>query len=542
MTHSTSRLGIYVLNAALAAVMVVLCGCSSEKYKAQADEEAYKIVDEKWIDEHGQKVNYHISDVNASPNDVAADINLPTSGVLTLGESVAIAVARNRDYQRRKEDLFLTALDLTLVRHDFARSWFGTVDAFYERQGKQSGLTDEREKVSAGSQIGFSQLLADGTQISMSIALDWARFLGGDPQSSLQSVLVATIKKPLLRGASRKIVQEKLTQAEREVLYEIRSFNRFRKTFVVSIVDEYYRVLQRLDEVENAESNYKMREVSKERLELEGQVGRRNRFEVDQAVQDWLKSRDNLVSTKQRYQQAIDEFKITLALPVEVNMVLDPNALDQLQRAGVSDIAYSLELAVDTALLNRLDLASSVDRVEDAIRKVVVAEDDLGAELNLIGSANVSSAERTRAGRYQFNIGDYGAGLEADLPFDRKAERNAYRESLISLSRQQRQYDLDRDSVILDVRQAYRVLIERAERYNIQKKSLELARRRVDSTTMLMKEGRGTTRDLLESQDALLDAQNSVTAALIDHTIAKLNFFTNIGVLQVRPDGMWQEE
>jgi hypothetical protein len=44
---------------------------------------------------------------------------------------------------------------------------------------------------------------------------------------------------------------ENLTQAERNVV-RIRSFNRFRETFVVSIVNDYYRVLQLQDAVVNA--------------------------------------------------------------------------------------------------------------------------------------------------------------------------------------------------------------------------------------------------------------------------------------------------
>ena len=66
-----------------------------------------------------------------------------------------------------------------------------------------------------------------------------------------------------------------------------------------------------------------------------------------------------------------------------------------------------------------------------------------------------------------------------------------------------------------------------------------IAERRVDSTAMFLKTGRAQTRDLLESQGALLEAQNELTDALVAHTIAKLNFFRDIGVLQVRPDGMW---
>jgi outer membrane protein TolC len=57
---------------------------------------------------------------------------------------------------------------------------------------------------------------------------------------------------------------------------------------------------------------------------------------------------------------------------------------------------------------------------------------------------------------------------------------------------------------------------------------------------MLLEAGRATTRDLLESQTALLEAQNNVTDALVTHSIAKLTFFSDTGILQVKPDGMWQ--
>jgi outer membrane protein TolC len=544
--------------------LVLFCGCSTEKYKAEADKQTYGIIDRVWDDEYGQKVNYKISDVPPDENDLTIEPNVPIAGMITLPEAVAIATAQNREYQRQKEQLYLSALDLTGVEHDYAMQWFGTIDFTYYKNretsqkhlSKQKTLPDgtERtvfsitkqqesteERLGWPSELGFNQLLADGTQIGVSIAMDWGRFLTGDPRESLTSVLAATATKPLLRGAGKKIAFERLTQAQRNVLYQVRSFNRYRKTFVVSIVNDYCRVLQRLDEVKNAVSNYERRGQSKERLQMEAEAGRRNRFEVDQAVQDWLRARDNLVSTRERYQQTLDEFKITLAVPVDSNVYLDPNALQQLREVGIIEVPYSSAEAVDTALLCRLDLANSADNVDDAIRKVMVAEDNLGAELNLVASTDVHSTGQTRVGRLPFHLGDYTLGLQADLPLDRLAERNAYRESLITLTQAQRQFDIDRDNIALDVRQAYRQLSETAERYKIQKNSLDLAEKRVESTTMLIEEGRVSTRDLLEAQDALLEAQNNLTAALVDHIVAKLSFYRDIGVLQVKPDGMWQE-
>jgi outer membrane protein TolC len=514
-----------------------ITSCSPEHYKAEADKEVYGIIDSKWQNSFGSKANYIISDCNtiSSPNDIRIEKAVPVSGKLSLAYAVEIATARNRSYQRQKDDLYLIALDATLARHQFARQWFGTIDAQYVRDRYD-------ESVSSESGFGFDQLLADGAVISTGIAIDWARFLTGDPQTSLGSVLSASITQPLLRGRGRRIVEENLTQAERDVLYQIRAFNRYRKTFVVSIVSAYYRVLQRRDVVTNAENNYNSSVESSKRLEMEGRAGRKDSFEVDQAKQRELTARDNLVQVQERYKQELDEFKILLSLPTHTDIELDQNELKALEKIGVPHVDYMLDDAVETAFEQRLDLANSKDLIDDAKRKVVVAADGLGADLNLVGSAYVGSAEKTKLDRLQFNRGTYALGIEADLPLDRKVERNVYRTALIALEQRRRDYQNDVDQVELEVRQAYRQLQAAAERYETQRNSLELAKTRVESTTFLLQAGRVTTRDLLESQDALLAAQNDLTTALVDHAIAKLSFFRDIGILQVRPDGMWEQK
>jgi len=511
-------------------------GCSPEYYKAQADKEVYKIIDSKWKDSFGQKVNYTISDVPPSPNDIRIEEPLPSSKVISLAEAVARATAFNREYQRQKEELYLKALDLTLQRYEFARQWFGTIDAGYVKDSE-----DEKLKIDdVGTKLGFEQALADGAVISTNIAIDWARFLTGDPRTTLGSVLSATVTQPLLRGAGRRIAQENLTQAERDALYEIRSFNRFRTEFVVSIVNDYYRVLQQRDRVTNVDNNYKRVLKSKERLEMELQAGIRTRIDVDEAEQNVLRAQNNHVEAVQRYQQSLDEFKIRLSLPTDADIELDQDELKALQTIGISEPNYTPEAAIETALLQRLDLANTADKVDDAMRKVMVAANGLGADLNLTGGLNVGSEEKTDIGKLQFQDGTYSLGLSADLPLDRKKERNIYRTAIIALQRQQREYDNSVDNVKLNVRQAHRQLTEKAESYEIQKMSLDLAKRRVESNELLLDAGRVTVRILLESEDALVEAQNNVTAALVDHTIAKLSFFRDVGLLQVRPDGMWE--
>ncbi len=123
-----------------AALVVTAGGCSAQYHKADADKEVYKIIDGKWQKGLGQKVNYTISDVPGSPNDIQIEKGVPPSRTISLVQAVAMATAHNREYQRQKEELYLSALDLTLVRHDFATKWFGTFDGTYTRYTDDSTL------------------------------------------------------------------------------------------------------------------------------------------------------------------------------------------------------------------------------------------------------------------------------------------------------------------------------------------------------------------------------------------------------------------
>ena len=514
--------------------VIVFSGCKNPaKFKEQADDEVYSILDEKWGIEHGVQANYRISDVSPDPNDIHPDPNWIPSGRLTLADAVAIATAQSRAYQDRKEALYTTTLDLTLQRHDFVTQWFGTIDGGYRKDASD-------ESVNAGGELGFDKLMASGTQIGASIALDWMRYLTGAPDTSLGSVLSASVTQPLLRGSTKNVVQENLTQAERNVLYQIRTFARYRKQFVVSIANGYMQTLESLDSVKNAQSNYDSLKAAYDEASLNAQAGRLPPYEADQTKQRMLQARDSLASTQRSYEQSLDNFKLLLAIPVDANVELDPNELTGLASLNIAEPQFPVEAAVEAAIDRRLDLATALDQVDDAKRKVEVAADALRARLDLVASAAVDSTDPKDFERLRFHEGTYSAGLALDLPLDKLAERNTYRRSLIALTQAQRDFEQSVDEVKLDVRNAYRELIEAARRYVIQKSSLDLAQERVNSTKMLLAAGRAQSRDLLDAQDSLLSAQNDTTSRLVDYMIARLNFYRDTGILQVKPDGLWK--
>jgi outer membrane protein TolC len=425
------------------------------------------------------------------------------------------------------------ALDLRLTRHDFEYQFFGGVSGGYNADRND-------EAVGAETSIGFNRLLAGGTRISTELAGAWVDVLSGNLRGGLASILSATVTQPLLRGSDRKVILENLTQAERDTLYQVRFFNRFRKTFVVSVISQYYSILQKNDAMENARNNYITLAWIYERVEKLANAGRVPLLELERIRQERLKASNIYTQAEKEYQQALDEFKIVLGLHTTAGLQLDQDEFEAARTAEMVEPVFTEDKVIEAAMLQRLDLINNVDAIIDAQRKVYVATDGFRADANLVGTTSVTSSRRANRGTVDWMREEYGVGLEINLPLDRVAEQNVYRKALITLNQRQREYELAADTIALEVRQAYRDLTEAAERYKTSVEALELARQRFNNNFLLLQHGRASSRRVLQAQNDLFDAQNEAGLALLDYTVATLNFYRDTGALQVLPDGMWK--
>ncbi|MCJ7729111.1 MAG: TolC family protein [Sedimentisphaerales bacterium] len=513
-----------------------LQGCAtrkSEDVKTKIDDNVYKIIDSKWQDDLGSRVNYKVSDVNPGPNGVQIEKAVPAGGVLTLQRAVSIATAHNRQYQLEKENLYAKALDLRLARHEFEPLLFGAGAAEYIK-ARGGEATEEQ------ASVGVQKLFATGARVGANVTLSWIDVLSGNARGGLSRILTVTATQPLLRGSDPNIVLENLTQAERDTLYQIRLFNRFRKTFVVAIITQYYQVLQAYDTAQNAQNNYDTLRRVYELAEKLADAGRLPLYELEQARQDKLLASDDCLATKKLYEQAIDEFKIVLSLPTEARFTLDAGELEVLRTVKMAAPEFSEAEAVETSLADRLDFANTADAINDAERKVLVAIDNMRADLRLVGATQQKTAIVSDPVTLRRARDTASAGVQIDLNLDKVAAENDYRRALLLLQQQQREYERVRDTIILEVRKAYRDMMEAAERYKVQSEQLSLAKQRFDNTMLLLQYARANTRDVLDAQKDLYRAQDAATGALVNYTVAMLRFYRDVEILQVRPDGMWQ--
>jgi len=495
--------------------------------------------------------------------------------VITLVDALQVAARNSREYQTEKEDVFRTALALDLERDAFRNSYFGAISGDLDSDLENDDTIEIRET----GEISVERQFKNGISVSTRLIVDLAHLLTQRSDSSLGIFADISITIPLLAGAGEHIVAEPLIQAERDVLYAIWNFDRFRRQFAVRVASDYLSVLQQLDRVNNAESNYRRLISSLQRSESMAEAGRLSEIGVDQVRQDVLRARNDWINAREQYARQLDRFKITLGLPTDARVELDHEELSRLAATGrqalgelaadgelpreyeiVEDRVVILEPSMDSvgplelpesvvvqiAFEHRRDLQVTEARVDDALRDVVVRADALRPGLNVtvsgsagdrrtIGSATDDNAE------LRFEEGNYGLGVDFDLPWEKTAERNAYRNALIDLERQVRALEQQEDQVKLDLRDGLRNLREARESYRIQAKAVDVAQRRVDSADLFLQAGRAEVRDLLEAEEALISAQNALTAALVSYRVTELELQRDMGVLVVAPSGTWTE-
>jgi hypothetical protein len=156
--------------------------------------------------------------------------------LLKLEQAVELGLINSREYQDRREDLYLTALPVTLERFAFAPQFFAVEQAVREWAGRETP-GGKKNNWTLNSNAGVAKLFSTGALLLVNFANQTVFNLGGMAGKPLTSVSTVNLDlvQPLLRGGGRAVTLEPLTQAERNLLYEIRDFARFREEFYVAI-------------------------------------------------------------------------------------------------------------------------------------------------------------------------------------------------------------------------------------------------------------------------------------------------------------------
>lgn len=457
--------------------------------------------------------------------------------VLSLAEALNFAVHRNRNYLLQKEIVYLAALNLTLVRQQYGPIMAGGGSTTRASTKVQSGLSNlvNTSTLTTTGNLGLSALTRTGAIIATNLTTNFIRFFTGGGDSGITQ-LGFSVAQPLLAGTGYLAASESLTQNERNVLYAIRIFTQYRKSFAVDIATQYFRAIQSREAARNAYLGFKAFNFVVERETAMQKENASTKSSLYRLSQQRIVFQRSWISAIRDYEQSLDDLKIQLGLPVTERIVLD---YDDMHKLKVIHSPGSLDESITTALTTRLDLWNSRDSVEDTSRKVLIAKQQALPTLNSLVSYNIlDNPDRNDFALVGRNRGA-SMGLNADLNINQKPERNVLRAAIIAEQRARRELDLAEENLRSDVRTGWRDLELARKQVELAKRGMEISSSRLELEEALNEEGQGSAINLVDAQRDMNVTRNLMVSTIINHTLVRLQLWRDMGILFIEKDGSW---
>jgi outer membrane protein TolC len=451
---------------------------------------------------------------------------------ITLEEAWRISQRTGREYITAQEDYLLTAIALLQERHLWGPRLFNDTTAQLS-DTLDDGDTDPALNVI--NTLRATQRLPSGGQVEARWLINATDYLRDQSTNSYRqsSELVLAGNIPLLRGAGS-IAREDLIQAERDMVYQSRTFERFRRSYLVDIATDYFSLLQTRASIANQLRQLQSLRQFSTATQARVDAGRLQAFQTAITQNQVASAEVSLSELVEQYVLALDRFKVRLGLAIDTPLDI-ASELPVLREPDADPDA-----AAKLALLYRLDVQNSADQLLDSRRAVDVAKDGLLPDLNVTGEVGVPTDPNNDSAGLNLS-GDstrYRIGATLSAPLDREQERLNVRSAQIRYERAQRNHSRLQDETVLSARRSARAVDRARFQLRIAEQQVDINRRRLRAQKL--NEAEVQPQEIVDTENDLLRAENARDAAQTALRTAILQYLLETDQLRVARDGTLQ--
>lgn len=342
---------------------------------------------------------------------------------LNLKSAMRLALVNSRDFQTKKEELYVSALDVTLERFrlspQFALGSTGSGLATNNLVGQRPNLPADQLSPPRGALARVDPdgnegagVLTDGsvrwvTSTGANLLASFANsfvwsFKGSESTESASSLVNFGIVQPLMRLGGKERILASLTQSERDLLANVRQMHQFQNGFYVftaagresgdgpsstNVIGAkglgnialapagrpgvpramgFLYILEEEQQIRNSESNVARLRESLDQLAAAFDAGRlSSRLQVDQARQALLNSQSSLLSKRAAYETYLDRYKVDLGLPPDLPVVIKDPLLEKYRTTDPAATALDRKLVLLLAKIQNRDLAATQEELKE---------------------------------------------------------------------------------------------------------------------------------------------------------------------------------
>ncbi len=447
---------------------------------------------------------------------------LTAQEILTLEKALEIAFEHSPSLIQSKLSLEQRQLNLKAQDASLKSQFSLDVNPFNYTRNNQYDSYNSRwyanESMSSSASLGIRQPIkwSDGT-ISLINDFSWqdaSNRTDNRKNTSFNHNLSLRLEQPLFTYNRTKMQLKELEYAleNAKISYAMQELN-----IEKQVTTQFYNVYQKQKDLNNAREEYNNQKQNYDIIKNKVEADLVAKEELFQAEVNMATSESSVYSAEINYENAKDNFKILLGMPLDEDVMVLPNT-------GINTIEVNSNDAVRYALEQRMEIRQKQITLEEDVFNIIRAK----AENEFKGSISARIGLDALAGKiknmYDSPTDNEQIGISLNIPiFDWGAKKARVKSSELAMESNQIDFDEQKKNITLEVRQICRNLPTLVRQIDIKKKSIENAEHTYEINLEKYRTGNLTGMELQQYQTQLTNAKQEYTNALISYKLELLN-------------------
>jgi outer membrane protein TolC len=417
------------------------------------------------------------------------------------------------------------------------------------REAKQeiSNLFSLNEYESDGASVGVSQNLKFGGNYS--VELTGGRSIQSGPlvsvPSNYGSDLAMSFNLPLLDGFGKEAATINLELARGNLEISENDLKEQAESIMLSVEEAYWNLVAFEEALQVARQSLQRAQDQLDLNRKKVEVGTLAPIEITLAEAGVANQVEGLIQAETNLVNAMDTLRSYLSVP-ETSTMWD-EIIEPTDKPDFEPVSVELDAAIEAALTNRPDVASSRRLLQNAELNERVARRSLRPSLDLqfrvtpsgnnfetildpgpdgiLGTPDDPPAVTNITGKLSeaiseipdFNNYDWSVGVGFAMPFGNRADKANYAAARISRERAELVVEGQELGIRVEVRAAVRGIESGVKRVDAARANVVLQRKKLEAEQKKFENGMSTSFEVLEYQNDLASAELSEIQARLDY-------------------------
>lgn len=441
---------------------------------------------------------------------------------------------------RATEPLALDAAIQTALRYN-AQLAYGRLAVDRQQMGVTSARQEFDTELSPNGAVNNTDGSADwrygiqarkkflwGTEIGLST--DVTRY-PSFVDDAWRSAVKLDVRQPLFRNFGRLVNEEGITSASERLRAEERRWELQKADIILDVVRSFETIIRLQKQMDCDQSilerTRKLRELTRIR-ERQGRASHvdtlRNELLYGQAQSRQETHREELFS-------ATRELAELLGLPAEKNIELAATPLLDLD-------VPPMDVAIQTALSNRLDFAQTLDDYKSLQRQVKLARRKLEPDIYVVAENQQYDQANRLSDSLGFNNNLWTVGLAGQMDLLQHRDKTAVSTAELDVEAGRAAIRIKRRTLAREVQQAVSAYRQVRAEFTIAGRNYEAAQSRAALAGRLFEMGRGDNFAVSDAENAFVEAESALLSTRAQICVTGYNLLRLMGTLTETPSSL----